>query len=58
MNTNPYGIAILWAPGDAVIKIAEGMALLNAHGTANPLRHLVAEAQMAVDHHASNKEAA
>lgn len=98
MNTNPYGIAALWAQGDAVIKavaitlllmsivswyvivtrawrasklrrstqtaagfwhahsFAEGMALLDEHGAANPFRHLAAEAQMAVDHHASNKE--
>jgi biopolymer transport protein ExbB len=37
-------------------SFAEGMALLNQHGTDNPFRHLAAEAQAAVDHHASNKE--
>jgi biopolymer transport protein ExbB len=37
-------------------SFAEGMALLNQHGADNPFRHLAAEAQAAVDHHASNKE--
>ncbi|MCU0764115.1 MAG: MotA/TolQ/ExbB proton channel family protein [Hydrogenophaga sp.] len=34
----------------------EGVALLEQHGPDNPFRHLAAEAQAAVDHHASNQE--
>lgn len=35
---------------------AEGVALLDQHGADNPFRHLAAEAQAAVDHHASNQD--
>ena len=35
-------------------SFAEGMALLDEHGEANPFRHVAAEAQAAVDHHRSN----
>lgn len=35
-------------------SFAEGMALLDEHGEANPFRHVAVEAQAAVDHHRSN----
>lgn len=37
-------------------SFAEGLALLQTQGTHNPFGHLAAEAQAAVDHHASNRE--
>jgi biopolymer transport protein ExbB len=37
-------------------SFAEGMALLDQHGSDNPFRHLALEGQAAVDHHQTNKE--